>query len=296
MKASLIFFFTILLTVSGDKIKRQNHPFGSGGFPSFFSSAKTPFESNSYSSPVASHPPPAPSYPAPSKQEATHNCNITHETSQAEVCVPSLGEPQCGPVTLKGIQVGEKEKCLSITKSVCTVSQEAATAEVCTIQYTSKEETAEATLVDVSFNKECSSQMVTVCEPGYHSHSYGYDKGSYQKCEEIAQETCYNKPVVVPTSQQVNVRVPSPEMSCGPQTFNLPTVDCQEVTEERCVKLPSLDPADVEAEQCTVPLGPSNCNQVTLTLPVQVCREQLYGEAHKPQPVPTYPAPVKGYN
>ena len=30
----------------------------------------------------------------------------------------------------------------------------------------------------MSFSKECSKQMVTVCQPGYHSPGYGYSKGT----------------------------------------------------------------------------------------------------------------------
>ena len=82
------------------------------------------------------------------------------------------------------------------------------TEDVCTIEYISEKTNAEATLVEVihpscqhkprkqctkdnprniliiitddaqvSFSKECSKQMVTVCQPGYHSPGYGYSKG-----------------------------------------------------------------------------------------------------------------------
>jgi len=306
---------TLLLTVSaadkdsGERLKRQF-----GDFPSFFSSAKASFadhtsRTNSYPAPTTpTHPAPtssyqapapAPTYPAPAPKyqpkEQSHACSIKEETSYAELCLPSLGQPKCSPVTLKGVQVQEKDKCVSISRTVCTVGEELANAEVCTIKYGKQPATAEATLVEVSFNKECSKQMVTVCKPGYQSNGYGHSKG-YQKCEEIAQETCYNKPATAPKTEQVSVSLPKPEMSCSTQTFTLPTVDCEDITEERCVKLPELAPADVQAEQCTVELGGQSCQQIPLTLPVQVCREQVYGEAHKPHPAPAYPTRSSGYS
>ena len=63
-----------------------------------------------------------------------------------------------------------------------------ASGEVCTIEYTPEEAQAQATLVEVggqhagahlapwsqvTFSKECSKQMVTVCQPGYHAPGYG---------------------------------------------------------------------------------------------------------------------------
>ena len=104
--------------------------------------------------------------------------------------------------------------------------------------------------------------------------------------------------------------VPTPSQDCGPQQITIPTVQCEDITEERyqynkdqenkkfeqfhiikesnkalklmvletigiqcifltdihlysrCVQLPSVSSTQVEAEQCTVPLGQPQCNQV----------------------------------
>ena len=45
---------------------------------------------------------------------------LQEEKASARVCVPTLGAPECSPVTLKGVEVVEREKCLSITRTVCT--------------------------------------------------------------------------------------------------------------------------------------------------------------------------------
>ena len=37
----------------------------------------------------------------------------------AEVCTPGL-DVQCAPVTLKGVKVASRQKCLDITRTVCT--------------------------------------------------------------------------------------------------------------------------------------------------------------------------------
>ena len=37
----------------------------------------------------------------------------------AEVCTPGLNV-ECGPVTLKGTKIGSRQKCLDITRTVCS--------------------------------------------------------------------------------------------------------------------------------------------------------------------------------
>ena len=86
--------------------------------------------------------------------------------------------------------------------------------------------------------------------------------GSYQHCKEIAQETCYNRPSAGPKPEQVSsekgekmigaliesliclqvtLMVPTPTQDCGPQQITIPTVQCQDITEEKYKKiLPSI--------------------------------------------------------
>ena len=106
------------------------------------------------------------------------------------------------------------------------------TVESCTIKYTPTPMEAEASLVDVTYEKECTTMMVTVCQPpgyGYHDQYDPYAK----KCKEIAQETCYNRPSTVPRPTSVTVMVPSPSQECGPMTIKIPTVQCEDITEEK---------------------------------------------------------------
>ena len=37
----------------------------------------------------------------------------------AEVCTPGLNV-ECGPVTLKGTKIGSRQKCVDITRTVCS--------------------------------------------------------------------------------------------------------------------------------------------------------------------------------
>ena len=94
-------------------------------------------------------------------------------------------------------------------------------------------------------------------------HSDLVMRAGYQhKCKELAQETCFNTPATVPRQEEVTLMVPTPSQECGPMQVEIPTVTCEEVREERCVKLPSLEEAQVEAQQCTVALAGQSCREV----------------------------------
>ena len=49
----------------------------------------------------------------------------------------------------------------------------------------------------------------------------------------------------------------------------------------RCVMLPAYEETDVPAEQCNVDVDGEECRNMDLMLPLQVCREQVYGYAEK---------------
>merc|ERR1719220_2927770 len=122
-----------------------------------------------------------------------HNCSLVTEMEKVEVCTPAF-ETKCMKVDL----MVEKEQCQVISRTVCTESMETIPNEVCTYSYMAHTEDTVATTVEITFEKECMTQMVTVCQPkaGYGYHSYGH-----QYCKEVSQETCYNKPMVMPTGR-----------------------------------------------------------------------------------------------
>jgi len=289
------FFSQKFPAAPGHTPSRVNYPkpTPAPSYPTEPAYSTAPAPAPSYSTSQPSYPAPAPSYQQHSQpqyqqpshyKQPTHNCTVENEKIYAEVCTPTF-VPRCEPVTLKGTKIAEGEKCLSITRTVCAQTTEETTVMLCSIKYESKPSTAQATTIEVGFAKECNTQMVTVCEPQKYPQQHGYSpyrKESYQHCTEIAQETCYNKPQLKPKQEQVDVTLPEAVQECGPQRVMLPTVECEDITEERCVPLPSLEAADVSAEQCSVEAGPPSCNQVELVLPKQVCKELIYGHASKP--------------
>merc|ERR1712007_407543 len=103
--------------------------------------------------------------------------------------------------------------------------------------------------------------------------------GGHNYCKEVAQETCYNVPVVTPVEPAVEVAYPEPIKSCVNKPIDLIVISCEDLTEEKCI----------------TQLAAPACQTVDLTLPKQVCKEINYGYAedvHEVVPVTYAPTPA----
>ena len=136
-------------------------------------------------------PPPPPQYPgyhAPAppplySHRPSHNCSVEDELLTAEICTPTY-TTSCGPVSVRGTKLAEREECLDITRTVCTAATTQQEVQICLVEYQPAVKQAEAITVEVKFAKECDKQMVTVCQP-----QPAYSAGTYhtvQHCKEVS--------------------------------------------------------------------------------------------------------------
>ena len=220
-----------------------------------------------------------------------HNCTVQDVVESAEVCTPAF-ETVCAPVELAIKEIIDREQCYPVTRTVCSESIQVEENEICTYSYQQKKEDTNAQTVEVTFKRECNTQMVTVCQPtpGYGYHSYGHNY-----CKEVAQETCYNTPVVTPVEPAVTVAYPEPIKTCVNKPIDLPVISCEDLTAEKCITVPEVQEAIATVEKCITQLGAPSCSTVELTLPKQVCKEINYGYAEETHDVKPYepetPAP-----
>merc|ERR1712121_300303 len=222
---------------------------------------------------------PAPVYHKPhyGYEQPKHNCSVQDVVETAEVCTPAL-ETVCNPIELAIKVIVDKEQCYPVTRTVCTESIEEIDNEICTYSYQQKTEATTAKTVEVTFEKQCDTQMVTVCQPtpGYGYHSYGHNY-----CKEVAQETCYNVPVVTPVEPAVEVAYPEPIKTCVNKPISLPRISCEDLSEEKCITVPEVQDDSETFDKCLTALAAPACQAVELTLPKQVCIEIVYGFAHE---------------
>ena len=209
----------------------------------------------------------------------------------AEVCTPAF-ETVCENIEVPTKIIIDVEQCYPVTRTVCTESVSVIDNEICTYSYQQKTETTTAKTVEVPYKKVCDTQMVTVCQPtpGYGYHSYGHNY-----CKEVAQETCYNVPVVTVVEPAVEVAYPEPIKTCVNKPISLPRISCEDLTEEKCITVPSVEDSTETSEKCITQLAAPACQNVELTLPKQVCKEINYGYAedtHDVEPVTYAPTPA----
>ena len=130
-----------------------------------------------------------PSMEEPEKGESPTNLSIeTASVGSVDSVTPSptpqpvqtqkVGTAEaCNLIELAIKVIVDVEQCHPVTRAVCTESTEEVDNEICTYSYQPT--------------------------PGYHSYGYNY-------CKEVAQETCYNVPVVTPVEPAIEVAYPVP--------------------------------------------------------------------------------------
>ena len=237
----------------------------------------------------------APAYHAPAHyayEAPKHNCSVVDVVETVETCTPAF-ETVCADVELPIKKIVDSELCYTVTATVCSESIQVVENEICTYSYQQKSEDTTAKTVAVTFEKICDVQMVTVCQPtpGYGYHSYGHNY-----CKEVAQETCYNSPVVAVDEPAVTVAYPEPVKTCVQKPIDLPIISCEDIKTDKCIVVPEVEDAVETVEKCITQLGAPDCSTVELTLPKQVCKEINYGYAAGEHDVEPYePVTVAPY-
>ena len=245
--------------------------------------------------PAYGHPAPAYGHPAPHHggygyEEPKQNCSVVDVTEIAEVCTPTIEVP-CEDIALPIKVIEDIPYTYTVTRTVCTESIDVVPQEVCTYFYEQESADTVAKTVVVTFEKVTNVQMVTVCQPGHHGHG-GYGHGGYghNYCQEVAQETAYNVPVVTAVDIPVTVAYPAPKKVCVDKPISLPVVTCADISEEKTIQVPTVVDSEVVVAHCKAIIGVPACQKVELTLPKQVCVQLVYGYAHEEAHAPAYPA------
>jgi len=270
---------------------------------------------------------PAPHYGGYGYEEPKHNCSVLDVTQVAEECTPVI-LTACAAASLPIKIIKDAPFTYTVVRTVCTLGTETVNQEVCNTEYSDYEEETTGKTVEISFEKVEKVQMVTVCQPiptypaypapapygGYgghphfgkrsadgpvaHGHGHGYGYGKH--CKEVAQTTTYSVPKATVVEPPVTVLYPKPSFPCVDKPFELPTVQCADIEEEKTIMVPQVEDSEAFIEKCVSTLGAPDCKGVELTLPKQVCKELNFGHtadvAEYAKPEPAYaPAPAPAY-
>ena len=182
--------------------------------------------------------------------------------------------------------VEEVEQCYNLTRTVCSQEEDLVDREVC--QYRQEVEEVEVTgrSLEVHYSQQCSSQQVTVCQPAQYGYGYPARGQGRPLCGEVSQETCLNTPSLHSLDLDLNISRPHLVRTCTNQPVRLPRITCRDVSTERCVLLPRVSVRPTTRPVCHTQLGQHSCQDVSINLATQSCRELVYGQTlqpHQPQ-------------
>ena len=70
------------------------------------------------------------------------------------------------------------------------------------------------------------------------------------------------------------------EQPCAATVKNIYDLLCRDETESKCTMAPKIEDAVEELEVCQYNLGPEECREAKLYLPVQMCTEKTEEKSH----------------
>jgi len=240
--------------------------------------------------PTTKHAPPAPIPVISHGTETIHHghtslhtdqkCHIEEVELYAEVCTPTI-ERDCEDVRVKTRTISTREDCVEVVRTLCTETEEVVDNEVCYYVYNKETQEAEATTVEVQYEKNCVEENQKVCPDQKYG---GYGHQGY--CKQVQNEICYNVPKLNPAKTTVPVGYPVPERKCENKQVKLPRIKCDEVSEKKCFQLPYTAEETQTLSRCSTRLGHPKCEQTPILLPKQICviknhKKKEQGEHHQ---------------
>jgi len=163
--------------------------------------------------------------------------------------------------------ITDREECLAVTHTVCQVVNEEIDNDICVVRYVNKKEHTTAKNYKLVFEKNCTVIKEQICQS---SPTDGYDKHGDKFCKEVDKETCYNIPMVKYMMEPVTVSYPLAVTECFKRTLTLPSITCEDITKDHCVRLPLNKKDKTMLEYCGVSLGLPSCQLVEAVLPQEV--------------------------
>jgi hypothetical protein len=237
---------------------------------------------------------------APASQYGHHQapellCRDTNTSIYAEVCVPAFAE-QVTPVTLVVKEVVDNDYCFDRVLTICEETNTMVQREICTYVYEREDVTAPCTTTQVTYEEKSETMKVTAC--GVQAPAYGYGhpapayghqaspQGEHQLCREEYQTQAYKVPLVTaPLVLSCNLAYPAAREVCVVKDITITEVKCEDLIENKCFNVAKFVDATNTVDQKEIIIGEPSCEQITLTLDTQACRQQHHSVVAHAVPV-----------
>jgi len=203
-------------------------------------------------------------------------CRDTNTSVYAEVCVPAFAE-QVTPVTLAVKEVVDNDYCFDRVLTICEETNTVVQREICTYVYEREDVVTDCQTTQVTYDEKSETMKVTAC--GVQAPAYGYAAdpyhGEHQVCHEEYQTQAYKVPLVTaPLTVQCSLAYPAPKEVCVTKDITITEVKCEDKVENKCFNVAKFVDATNTVDQKEIIIGEPSCEQITLTLDTQACRQQ----------------------
>jgi len=214
-------------------------------------------------------------------------CRDTNTSIYAEVCVPAFAE-QVTPVTLAVKEVVDNDYCFDRVLTICEETNTVVQREICTYVYEREDVVTDCQTTQVTYDEKSETMKVTAC--GVQAPAYGYAAdpyhGEHQVCHEEYQTQAYKVPLVTaPLTVQCSLAYPAPKEVCVTKDITITEVKCEDKIENKCFNVAKFVDATNTVDQKEIIIGEPSCEQITLTLDTQACRQQHHAVVAHAVPV-----------
>ena len=214
-------------------------------------------------------------------------CRDTNTSIYAEVCVPAFAE-QVTPVTLTVKEVVDNDYCFDRVLTICEETNTVVQREICTYVYEREDVVTDCQTTQVTYDEKSETMKVTAC--GVQAPAYGYAAdpyhGEHQVCHEEYQTQAYKVPLVTaPLTVQCSLAYPAPKEVCVTKDITITEVKCEDKVENKCFNVAKFVDATNTVDQKEIIIGEPSCEQITLTLDTQACRQQHHAVVAHAVPV-----------
>merc|ERR1712027_112085 len=149
--------------------------------------------------------------------------------------------------------------------------------EICTYVYEREDVVTDCQTTQVTYDEKSETMKVTAC--GVQAPAYGYAAdpyhGEHQVCHEEYQTQAYKVPLVTaPLTVQCSLAYPAPKEVCVTKDITITEVKCEDKVENKCFNVAKFVDATNTVDQKEIIIGEPSCEQITLTLDTQACRQQ----------------------
>merc|ERR1712227_690206 len=203
-------------------------------------------------------------------------CRDTNTSVYAEVCVPAFTD-KVTPVTLAVKEVVDNDYCFDRVLTICEETNTVIQREICTYVYEREDVVTDCQTTQVTYDEKSETMKVTAC--GVQAPAYGYAAdpyhGEHQVCHEEYQAQAYKVPLVTaPLTVQCSLAYPAPKEVCVTKDITITEVKCEDKVENKCFNVAKFVDATNTVDQKEIIIGEPSCEQITLTLDTQACRQQ----------------------